>query len=232
MNKGIDAPIIPTLFLVLGVFGLIIAITTGNLPIFIIPLVMFLSALLYLHTSLRGKYIIIRNVVNKLQIPRNSQVLDLGTGHGAVLLEVAKHLLLPGQVIGIDIWKNLDQSNNSQKATQLNIDNAGFNDVAKLQTADMTSLPFNNDAFNYVFACMSIHNVKPREKRASVLREALRVLQPGGTLVIIDIEHTNEYQRDLKRMGCRNIITQQPGWIGLWGTALPTKILLAQKSLG
>lgn len=65
---------------------------------------MFVLAIVFIYTSLSGKYKIIHQVVKSLDIPDNSKVLDLGTGHGAVLLEVAKKLKQPGEVIGIDIW--------------------------------------------------------------------------------------------------------------------------------
>lgn len=122
MKKGIDAPIVPIIFLVNGIIGIVPAYQSRNSYNFIFPLVMFALAIVFIHTSLFGKYKIIRRVVKSLNIPDNSKVLDLGTGHGAVLLEVAKRLKRPGKVIGIDIWQSVDQSNNSKTEAQLNID--------------------------------------------------------------------------------------------------------------
>lgn len=104
MKKGIDAPIVPIIFLVNGIIWIVPAYQSRNSYNFIFPLVMFALAIVFIHTSLFGKYKIIRRVVKSLNIPDNSKVLDLGTGHGAVLLEVAKRLKRPGKVIGIDIW--------------------------------------------------------------------------------------------------------------------------------
>ena len=53
-----------------------------------------------------------------LVIPEDSIILDLGTGHGLVLIKFASKISSEGHVTGIDLWKNRDQSNNSFKSTQ------------------------------------------------------------------------------------------------------------------
>lgn len=73
MKKGIDAPIVPILFSVIGVIGILIAWQSQNPYNFIL-------AILFIHTSLDGKYKIIHDVVKSLDIPNDSQILDLGTG--------------------------------------------------------------------------------------------------------------------------------------------------------
>ena len=157
-------------------------------------------------------------------------MLDIGTGHGAVLLEVAKYLKVPGKVTGIDIWRSADQSNNLQTATQHNIDLAGINGVTELKTADMTKLPFDDESFDYAIASLSIHNVKPQFKRQQALTEIMRVLKKDGYLVIIDIEHIKEYKKFLEHLGCQSIKTESTGSNDLWGW-LPTKVLVAQKQV-
>lgn len=179
MKKGIDAPIVPIIFIVVGIIGVIPAWQSQNPYNFIFPALMFVLAIVFIYTSLSGKYKIIHQVVKSLDIPDNSKVLDLGTGHGAVLLEVAKKLKQPGEVIGIDIWQSADQSNNSQVVTQQNIEQAQLAEVAKVKTADMIKLPFSNNEFDYVFASFAIHNVKPKSQRELAISEALRVLKRG-----------------------------------------------------
>ena len=158
MRKGIDAPLVPIIFIVAGIIGIILAWLSHNPYNFIFPVVMVIGAILFIHTSLIGKYRIIHQVVESLDIPKNSKVLDLGTGHGAVLLEVAKKLKQPGEVIGIDIWTT-DQSDNSQIATQQNIDQSQIEKVAKVQTASITQLPFSDNEFDYIFASFPWKNI-------------------------------------------------------------------------
>lgn len=227
MKKGIDAPLTPILFTIFGIIGIIPAYRSQNYYNFIFPVVMFALAIVFIHTSLYGKYKIIHRVVRILDIPDSSKVLDLGTGHGAVLLAVAKKLKQPGEVIGIDIWQSADQSNNSQAATQQNIMQVQADEVAKVQTADMTKLPFSNNEFDYVFASFAIHNVKPKNQRELAISEALRVLKPGGRLVIIDMEHIGEFKRVLSQSGCQ-ITVHRTGINGLWGW-IPTSIIIAEK---
>lgn len=45
-----------------------------------------------------------------LVIPEDSIILDLGTGHGLVLIKFASKISSEGHVTGIDLWKNRDQS--------------------------------------------------------------------------------------------------------------------------
>ena len=228
MKKGIDAPIVPILFIVFGILGLILSYMSGDNFNYIFSISMFFWAGLYLNASLRGKYRIINQTVNSLAIAPNSKVLDIGTGHGAVLLEVAKHLKSPGKVTGIDIWQAADQSQNTQAATQQNIDLADVNAVTALKTADMTKLPFPDASFDYVMASLSIHNVKPQAKRQQALAEAMRVLKNHGKLVIIDIEHVKEYRKYLEKCGYQNIQIKNTGINGLYG-CLPTKVLICEK---
>lgn len=227
MKKGIDAPIVPIIFIVVGIIGVIPAWQSQNPYNFIFPALMFVLAIVFIYTSLSGKYKIIHQVVKSLDIPDNSKVLDLGTGHGAVLLEVAKKLKQPGEVIGIDIWQSADQSNNSQVVTQQNIEQAQLAEVAKVKTADMIKLPFSNNEFYYVFASFAIHNVKPKSQRELAISEALRVLKDGGHLVIIDMEHIGEFKRTLVKNGCR-VTIHHAGIDGIWGW-IPTSVIIAEK---
>ena len=93
----------------------------------------------------------------------------------------------------------------------------------------MTSLPFQDHHFDYVFASLAIHNVKPKAQRRLSIEEAMRVLKNNGQLVIIDIEHVQEYKKLLSELGCSDVQVYSTGWDGLWGW-LPTKILIAKKN--
>lgn len=227
MKKGIDAPLVPILYIIIGVVGIFPAYYSQNYYNFIYPVMMLVLTIVFIHTSLSGKYKIIRRVVKELDIPDNSKVLDLGTGHGAVLLEVAKKLKQPGEVIGIDIWQSADQSNNSQAATQQNIERAQLGKVAKVQTSNMTRLPFSDNKFDYVFASFAIHNVKPKSQRELAISEALRVLKKNGLLVVIDMEHIGEFNQTLVQHGCK-VTLRHAGINGVWGV-IPTRIIVAEK---
>jgi len=163
-----------------------------------------------------------------MALEHDAQVLDLGTGHGAFLLEIAQQLAVPGKVIGLDIWNQGDQSGNSAAETQHNIDLIGGGEVSELVTGDMTKLTFADNHFDAVVASLSIHNVKPKASRQRVIDEAYRVLKPGGQLVILDIEHVGEYRKRLGQCGVQEISVHHAGFNGMFA-ALSTKILVAKK---
>ncbi|WP_268913564.1 class I SAM-dependent methyltransferase [Lentilactobacillus sp. SPB1-3] len=191
-------------------------------------MVFLLFGLLYLYTSLFGKYKIIERVVGRLHFNGDEQVLDLGTGHGAFLIEIAKRLHASGKAIGLDIWNQGDQLGNAESETQRNIDHLGVSSVTELVTGDMTSLKFEDNRFDYVVASMSIHNVKPKSSREHSIDEAYRVLKPGGKIIILDIEHIGEYRSRLQQIGIKKISVQHGGIEGMYG-ALSTRILIGVK---
>jgi len=228
MKKGIDAPLVPIIFSLLGGLGFVSVAVSREWVNLIFPVVLLAFAGVYIRTSLWGKYQIIKQLTLKMNLASNSQVLDLGTGHGAFLLEIASQLKAPGKVIGLDIWNQGDQSRNSATATQKNIDQAGVQTVSELVTGDMTKLAFEDNFFDAVVASLSIHNVKPKSKRQQAIREAYRVLKPAGQLVIMDIEHVAEYRQTLIQLGAREAQLHHAGINGMYG-AMGTRILVAKK---
>ena len=72
------------------------------------------------------------------------------------------------------------------EATLANAAAAGVADRVEVHTADMTALPFADDSFDVVTSAMAIHNIHSPEGRYRALDEAMRVLRPGGQLLIAD----------------------------------------------
>ena len=121
-----------------------------------------------------------------LVIPEDSIILDLGTGHGLVLIKFASKISSEGHVTGIDLWKNRDQSNNSFKSTQQLLQEKNLENRSDLKTSDMIELPFEDKKYDFVTASMAIHNIKPKQNRYKALDEATRVLKTEGLLIILD----------------------------------------------
>ena len=60
--------------------------------------------------------------------------------------------------------------------------------------SEAEQLPISNDSVDYAFANMYLHHV---EKPPIAIKEMARILKPGGTLVITDLDnHTSEFLRD------------------------------------
>lgn len=165
----------------------------------------------YLHTSLRGKFRVWERVLDDADLAGDEQVLDLGCGRGAVLVAAARRLPA-GRVTGVDLWTK-DQSGNSPGATRANAAAVGVADRIDVGTSDMTDLPFAEESFDVVTAALAIHNIRSPEGRLMALDEAMRVLRPGGQLLVADITHvTKAYAAHLGHGALRNL---GPGyWYG------------------
>jgi SAM-dependent methyltransferase len=142
------------------------------------------NAGVYLHTTLRGKLRSWERELDRAGLRGDEQLLDLGCGRGAVLIAAARRLPA-GHAVGADLWTG-DQSGNRPEATLANAAAAGVADRVEVHTADITALPFPDDSFDVVTSAMAIHNIASPAGRYRALDEAMRVLRPGGQLLIAD----------------------------------------------
>ncbi|SFB92736.1 Methyltransferase domain-containing protein [Nocardioides terrae] len=183
---GVDAAPLPA---VVGAAGVACAAAAVASPRHRVGLALAAAGLLgqtavYLHTTLRGKLRIWERELDRLGLNGDERLLDIGCGRGAVLVAAARKLPA-GRATGIDLW-TADQSGNSRDATLANARAAGVADRVDVRTGDMTGLPFADGSFDVVTAAMAIHNVPSSAGRLRAVDEALRVLRPGGRLLVAD----------------------------------------------
>lgn len=184
---GVDAPPVPALMALAGAGSLTVAARRrgGRIVTSAVGAALLASAGVYLHTSLRGKFRIWEEILREADLTGREDLLDLGCGRGAVLIAAAARLP-EGRATGVDLWTK-DQSGNSPAATLANAAAAGVADRVDVQTADMTALPFADESFDVVTSALAIHNVGSSEGRYRALDEAMRVLRPGGQLLLADL---------------------------------------------
>lgn len=221
IKTGIDAPAVPISYGLVGLIFLVEAALTpanyGRIGLIVVGVSFVIGCGLFLRTSLIGKALIWTKLLDEVCVLPTDQALDLGCGHGAILYRVAERLTLPGTVTGVDLWHSRDQSKNSLAATQTNLNRWGVSDRTNLITADMAALPLPPAEYDLVTASLALHNVKPTKRREQALREAVRVLKPGGKLLIVDTGHNRkEYQRVLTAMDCRIVQARGLGIDGWW----------------
>jgi arsenite methyltransferase len=155
-------------------------------------------------------------LLDGLHLRGDERVLDLGCGRGAVLLSAAKRLT-NGRGFGVDIWSRSDQSGNSVGATRRNAEAEKVSERVALLTANMMALPFPANTFDVVVSNVAIHNIKGQIGRATAIDEAVRVLRPGGRLLVADLSDTRAYARRLVELGMAKIGRRSLGWRMWWG---------------
>lgn len=219
-SYGIDAP--HALIAIAGVvFGALVSSITAAIasrrvrPILSALIPSAIVAFLF-HTTLRGKFLVWADLLNTLGLRGDERILDLGCGRGAVLLLAAQHLTT-GRAVGVDLWRTADQSGNSAEATRRNAIAEGVADRVELLTADMTALPFEDNRFDLVVSSLAIHNIRGLPGRTEAVHEAVRVLRPGGRLLIADVRGTRQHELDLHSMGMRDVSRKTLGWRFWWG---------------
>lgn len=213
-NYGFDAPW-ALAGLVLG--GLALLGLAGVSFAFDVPApgVVFLLGGLYtlasgashLYTTRRGKFAVWADELDRLK--GDERLLDLGCGRGAVLL-LAAGRLPEGRAVGVDVWRSRDQSGNAGRVTRANAAAEGVS--ADLVTADMRDLPFGDGTFDVVVSSLALHHLHRAEERARAVREAYRVLRPGGLILVADLWHTVAYENVLRDLGMADVRRRDLGW--------------------
>jgi arsenite methyltransferase len=226
---GIDAPFAPAFIAVVAALELTLAISSGKVRI-LVPALFVLAILgLYLHGTLRGKFVVWAELLDRLNLRGDERILDMGCGRGAVLLMAAQHLTT-GRAVGVDLWRSVDQSGNSTEATRRNAVAEGVADRVEVHTGNMMALPFEDDSFDVVVSSFAIHNISGRTGREKAIGEAVRVLRPGGRLIIADVRATRQYRAELAKIGMSDVALRGMGWRYWWsGPLAVTGILTATK---
>lgn len=183
---GVDALPVPVVLGAAGATSYLAAARwrRGRIATATVGTLLLATAGVYLHTSVRGKLRVWERILDQAGLTGDERLLDLGCGRGAVLIAAARRLPA-GRAVGADLW-TADQSGNRPEATLANAAAAGVADRVEVHTADMTALPFADDSFDVVTSALAIHNIASPEERNRAVDEALRVLRPGGRLLITD----------------------------------------------
>jgi SAM-dependent methyltransferase len=134
-------------------------------------------------------------------------VPDEGCGRGAVLM-LAGRRLPAGPAVGADVWRRRDQSGTSRAAAERNAAAEGVRDRVELADADARDLPFASASLDLVVSSLALSNIREAGGRAQALREALRVLRPGGRLCIVD-DGADVYAAALRDAGCTDVAVRQ-----------------------
>ena len=116
-----------------------------------------------------------RKAVNLLKEIKPNRILDLATGTGD--FAIASLRLNPKEVIGMDISEGMLEVGREKMRKN------GFDQVISMRLGDSENLPFEDNYFDALTVGFGVRNYEHLEKG---LAEMLRVVRPGGKLVILE----------------------------------------------
>ncbi|PIQ89771.1 MAG: arsenite S-adenosylmethyltransferase [Candidatus Omnitrophica bacterium CG11_big_fil_rev_8_21_14_0_20_42_13] len=144
-----------------------------------------------------------------VELKLGETVLDLGCGAGMDLYFYAQKVGERGKVYGLDISEDM-----AEKARK-NMDIAGVKN-AEVKIGHSDNLPFGDNFFDVVTS-NGIYNLSPDKE--AVMRQAFRVLKPGGRTVFCEIV--------LKKALSEEERKNANDWFRCIGGALPEEDFLA-----
>lgn len=103
-------------------------------------------------------------------------ILDVATGTADVAI-MASGILKPEKIVGIDI------SDGMLEIGRQKVEKAGLTGIIELLNGDSETIKFNDNTFDAVTVAFGVRNFQQLEKGLS---EILRVLKPGGKLVVLE----------------------------------------------
>ena len=117
-----------------------------------------------------------KKAIRELLAIKPKTILDVATGTADVAI-MASSILKPNKITGIDI------SDGMLELGRKKIQNAGLEDRIELLNGDCETINFKNGSFDAVTVAFGVRNFENLEKG---LAEILRVLKPGGKLVVLE----------------------------------------------
>ena len=171
-----------------------------------------------------GKFHARDRILARLKLRGDETVLDVGCGHGLLLIAAAK-LLPRGRAVGIDLWSQWQQADNSRQATLRNAALEGVAQRVSVHDGDMCKMPFADRSFDATVAHFAIHNVTSREGRREAIREIVRTLNHGGQVAISDLQGAKFYADELRKS---EMVDVEISALSFW-TFPPARTVTARK---
>src|SRR6266404_2019279 len=207
-NYGIDAPGVVTRLALVGIACVAAAIAFHVYALVWSGATLIVTAALMVVSSTWGKIRQREWLLDRVAWRGDERVLDAGCGRGLFLCAAARRVP-DGRVIGVDLWQAQDQTGNSSVATRANAAAEGVADRIDVMGGDLRALPFRDGTFDVVVSSLVVHNIPDAAGRALALCELVRVLAPGGRLLVQDIAHTRRYAAVLREAQLASV---RRGW--------------------
>lgn len=120
-----------------------------------------------------------KSTVKLAKIQSGEKVLDVGCGTGTLAV-LAKQTTRDAEISGIDASPEMI-ARAQQKAKQQQVD-------VDFQIGLVEDLRFPEDSFDVVMNSLMFHHLPSADLKKKALQEMLRVLKPGGRVLVVDFE--------------------------------------------
>jgi arsenite methyltransferase len=163
----------------------------------IVLLILGISMLAYAYV---GKHMLREHLLAQHEWRGDEVVLDIGAGRG--LMAIGAALRVPhGKVIALDIWSQVDLSDNTPNELTKNAKLMSVAQTIEIVTGDARKLDMPDASVDVVLSVFCIHNIEPEQERAIACQEIARVLKPGGMAAIADFPSVSGYVDVFQRAG-------------------------------
>jgi demethylmenaquinone methyltransferase/2-methoxy-6-polyprenyl-1,4-benzoquinol methylase len=123
-----------------------------------------------------------RKAIKLLSEVQPKNILDVATGTGDFAIEALQ--LKPEKIIGVDISDGMLAVGRKKMMTN------GYSDIIQLIQGDSENLPFEENKFDAAIVAFGVRNFENLEKGLS---EIIRVLKPGGKLVVLEFSKPTRF---------------------------------------
>jgi arsenite methyltransferase len=176
------------------------------------------------YSSRTGKLQLREQLLDQLALKGDEKVLDVGCGLGLMTIGVAKRLKT-GRATGIDVWSTEELSGNSLDAAKQNAKLERLSERVTFETCPIQKLHHRDSTFDVVVSFAALHRLAGDRERDQALSEMLRVLKPGGKLLIFDTAETGYLAERLRSLGAQDVTLSR--WVWLW--CQPSRSVIARK---
>jgi demethylmenaquinone methyltransferase / 2-methoxy-6-polyprenyl-1,4-benzoquinol methylase len=123
-----------------------------------------------------------RKAIKLLREIQPKNILDVATGTGDFAIEALQ--LKPEKIIGVDISDGMLAVGRKKMILK------GYSDIIQLIHGDSENLPFEENKFDAAIVAFGVRNFENLEKGLS---EIIRVLKPGGKLVVLEFSKPTRF---------------------------------------
>lgn len=109
-------------------------------------------------------------------------VLDAGCGAGRTSVALGR-AFKKSSIVALDRFDSDYIEGGGRLLLEQNLQLAGLTEQVRIESGDLTALPFAERSFDAVVSAHAIDHLGPQKEQG--LREALRVLKPGGRLLLV-----------------------------------------------